>query len=134
MAKALNIPVDKNIFHLIATMREGVKYNFFSNLTNAAPFSFTEWAKFLHLSERTMLRYKTEKKRFDPLSSEKILEISMLYDLGIEIFDDKEKFNTWLETKNVALGNALPKDLLDSTFGISLLRDELNRIEHGVLA
>ena len=45
-----------------------------------------------------------------------------------------EKLNTWLETKNIMLGGVKPKDLLDNTFGISLVKDELTRIEYGVLA
>ena len=58
----------------------------------------------------------------------------MLNKYGIEVFDDQDKFNVWLLTKNVALGGIKPKDLLDSSFGIQLLKDELTRIEHGVLA
>jgi uncharacterized protein (DUF2384 family) len=50
------------------------------------------------------------------------------------VFGDKERFNVWLNATNIALGNVKPKDLLDNTFGISLLKDELGRIEHGILA
>jgi putative toxin-antitoxin system antitoxin component (TIGR02293 family) len=58
----------------------------------------------------------------------------MLYYYGIEVFGGQERFNTWLTTKNTALGGIKPKDLLDSSFGIQMLKDELTRIEHGVLA
>ena len=81
-----------------------------------------------------MQRYKKERKSFDSNSSEKIIEIALLYKYGIEVFGNKEKFNTWLETKNVALGGIVPKELLDNTFGINLLKDELTRIEYGILA
>ena len=86
------------------------------------------------MSERTMQRYKKEKKTFDPIYSEKILEVMLLYKLGINVFGNKEKFISWIETKNLALGGVKPKELLDNTFGISLLKDELTRIEHGILA
>ena len=81
-----------------------------------------------------MQRYKKEKKSFDPIYSEKILEVTLLYNLGAEVFGNKDKFNTWLETKNLALGRIKPKGLLDNTFGIGLLKDELTRIEYGTLA
>jgi putative toxin-antitoxin system antitoxin component (TIGR02293 family) len=81
-----------------------------------------------------MQRHKREKKSFDPIYSDKILQITLLYNSGMEVFGDKGKFNTWLETQNLALGGIKPKELLDNTFGIGLLKDELTRIEHGVLA
>ena len=58
----------------------------------------------------------------------------LIYKLGVNVFGDKEKFISWSETKNLALGGVKPKELLDNTFGISLLKDELTRIEHGILA
>ncbi len=77
---------------------------------------------------------KKEGKSFDAGSSGKIIEITLLYNYGMEVFGNKEKFNNWLETKNLALGGVKPKELLDNTFGINLLKDELTRIEYGVLA
>lgn len=125
---------DKEVMSLIEAVRQGVKFNAFFNFANKGPFSINEWSTFLHLSERTMQRYKREKKTFDPLQSEKILEIALLYKKGTEVFGDGEKFNNWLTMQNVALGNVKPKDLFDSSFGINLLKDELGRIEYGVLA
>ena len=40
----------------------------------------------------------------------------------------------WLDAENIALGGVKPKSLLDSTFGIEIVKDELTRIEHGILA
>lgn len=120
--------------YLISTTRQGIPYNAFSKMTKDSPFSLDDWSIFLHLSERTMQRYKKEKKAFDPIHSEKILEITMLYNRGTEVFGNHEKFNTWLNAKSIALGGTKPKDLLDSTFGIGMLKNELTRIEHGVLA
>jgi len=119
---------------LSQTVKHGVKYSLFRKLTDPIPFSAFDWSAILHLSERTMQRYKTEKKTFDPIYSDKILQIAILYKLGNEVFGDKANFDTWLETKSVALGGVKPKELLDNTFGISLVKDELNRIENGVLA
>ncbi|MCC9165624.1 type II RES/Xre toxin-antitoxin system antitoxin [Pontibacter harenae] len=125
---------DKDVFMLISAVREGVKYTLFQAIADKSPFSTTEWSNFLHLSERTFQRYKKEQRTFDPLHSEKILEITMVYNKGVEVFGDQANFDAWLEAKNVALGGIKPKELLDSTFGIGVLKDELTRIEHGVLA
>ena len=125
---------DSDVAYLMDTIRKGVHFNLFNNIMTHSPFSLSEWAKFLHLSERTMQRYNKEKKTFDSLQSEKILQITLLYKRGIGVFGDKQKFNAWLDTLNLALGKTEPKNLLDNVFGIQLLGEELTRIEHGVLA
>lgn len=124
---------DKSTRSLIETAREGIPFTQFLNIATASPFSLTEWSDFIHVSERTMQRYKKEKRTFDVLQSEKILHITLLFNTGAEVFGNSEKFNTWLKSDNLVL-HCKPKDLLDSTFGIGMLRDELTRIEHGILA
>jgi putative toxin-antitoxin system antitoxin component (TIGR02293 family) len=124
---------DRDIIFLMEAVRRGIKYAFFVNIAKGCPFSLNEWSNFLHLSERSMQRYKKEKRTFDSLQSEKILQIAILYRMGIDVFGNEEKFNSWLLTDNLALGKIKPKELLDNTFGISMLHDELIRIEHGVL-
>ncbi len=119
---------------LSSAAKNGVKYSQFKKLAEEIPLTAGDWSTVLNISERTMQRYKNEKKTFDPIYSDKILQIAILYRTGNEVFGDKANFDTWLETKNVALGGVKPKELLDNTFGISLVRDELGRIENGVLA
>ena len=125
---------NKNAYSLINAIKEGIRFSFFEKLAKNIPFTLREWASYLHLSERSLQRFKREKGTFNTVSSEKIIEITMLNKYGIEVFGDQDKFNVWLLTKNVALGGITPKDLLDSSFGIQLLKDELTRIEHGILA
>lgn len=125
---------DNNIIGLIALVRQGVAFTAFENFALNYPYTLADWSQFLHLSERSMQRYKKENRVFDPLQSEKILEIVMLFKLGKDVFGSDDKFNFWLKTKNLALGGIKPVSLIDNTFGISLLKDELGRIEHGILA
>ena len=125
---------DRDVIRMISAIRQGIKYNKFTSLANKSPFSLPEWSGFLHISDRTMQRYKKEKATFNALQSEKILQIMLLISLGTEVFGDENKFYVWLNHKNLVLGGIKPKDLLDNSFGIGLLKDELNRIEHGILA
>jgi putative toxin-antitoxin system antitoxin component (TIGR02293 family) len=123
-----------NVMWLIQQVRNGVNYKKFLQFASFGAFNLTEWASFLHLSERTMLRYKQEEKTFDTLQSEKIIEITLLHNKGTQVFGSATHFNLWLNTVNLALGNIKPKEMLDNSFGINLLKDELTKIEHGVLA
>ncbi len=125
---------DKNVLHIIEMVRAGVGYDDFSQIAGDTAFSMADWANYLQLSERTLQRNQKEKKLFQPVQSEKIIELSMLYQYGVEVFGDKGNFDTWLHSQSIALGGRVPKDLLDTKFGVGLIRDELGRIEHGVLA
>jgi uncharacterized protein (DUF2384 family) len=57
----------------------------------------------------------------------------LVYNLGAKTFGNQDKFARWLATENQALGGRKPKELFDTSFGIGLLKDELIRIEHGVI-
>jgi putative toxin-antitoxin system antitoxin component (TIGR02293 family) len=125
---------DYGVFSFIEMVRKGIKFSLFSKFAIGIPFSQSDWSNFLHISERTLQRYQKEQGTFDSPQSERILEIALLYNKGKEVFGDSEKFNLWLDSKNLALGGIKPKSLFDSTFGINLLKDELTKIEYGVLA
>ena len=125
---------DRTVLDIVHAVRTGVDQIAFARFAKLGGFSQREWAHFLHISERTMQRLKKEKRRFDAPQSERIIQIMMLFNFGTKLFGSIDKFNLWLNTPNVALGNRLPKDLLDSSFGIDMLKDEIVRLEHGVLA
>lgn len=125
---------DVGVFNLIDIARRGISFKLFDGLSKKFPFTMQDWADFLHISGKTLSRYQKEDKSFDVLQSEKILQIEMLYKRGEEVFGSSENFLIWLQSESVALGKTKPQDLLGSVFGISLLMDELTRIEHGVLA
>jgi putative toxin-antitoxin system antitoxin component (TIGR02293 family) len=118
---------------LVQLVRDGVQYTIFSKLLKSISFSIQEWSSFLHISERTMQRYQKENKTFDISSSEKIIQITILYEFGVSVFGNKENFDSWLVSKNIALG-AKPIDFLDTVFGIEIINNELIKIEHGIFA
>lgn len=125
---------DNNTIALIRLIRNGIGFLAFEKFAEKFQYSLSEWSGFLHISERSMQRYKKEKRAFDPLQSEKIVQIAMLFKMGEEVFGSKEKFRLWLETENLALGKVKPRSLIDSTFGIGMVKDELGRIEYGILS
>ena len=125
---------DDDEINLANRARDGLSYNYFTTLSERIQLSVQEWADYLHISERTIQRYKKEGKTFDPIYSEKIIIIELLYKKGIDVFGIEENFYTWMDTKSIALGGVKPKDLLDTSFGITMVYDELGRIEHGIFA
>jgi len=125
---------DRDIFLLIKKSREGMKYSTFQKVSKNIPLKPVEWSKALHLSERTLQRYKKEKLSFAPLYSEKIIEIQLLFNKGTDVFGNRDNFYKWMSSENIAIGGISPISLLDNTFGIMMIKDEITRIEHGILA
>jgi len=119
---------------LLKLSRKGITIGLFEEIVKSSSYTLKEWSKFLHLTERTIQRYKKEKRKFEPLQSERIIEITKLNFKGKKVFGSKVNFEEWMNSKIIALGNVRPIELLDSSFGIDLIMDELGRIEHGILA
>jgi putative toxin-antitoxin system antitoxin component (TIGR02293 family) len=121
-------------YSIVQAVREGLPYYAFENYVSKSPFSLGEWSDLLGLSARSLQRYKKDNKPFDKLHSDRIIEIVLVLRKGIEVFGDEKKFAIWMNSNIVALGGIKPKELLDSSFGIRLLNDELTRIAYGIFA
>ena len=121
-------------YQLVSFSRRGISFQYFLAIVAESPFSLNEWSQLLHLNEKTMTHLREEKQNFNVSFSERILDISRVLRQGESVFGNRDDFRAWLEVDVPALGNIQPKSLLDNTFGIGILRDELTRIEHGVLA
>jgi putative toxin-antitoxin system antitoxin component (TIGR02293 family) len=81
-----------------------------------------------------MERHREENKVFRKEQSERILSIYQLLNYGQSVFGNRENFFEWMGSESIALGGIKPKELLDTSIGINMVKDELGRLEHGVLA
>lgn len=125
---------NNDIYKLIDVTRKGIDYNTFNEFTVSYPLNISTWSKILNMSERTIQRYRREKKRLDSIHTEKLLLIMLLFNKGVSVFGNITNFLAWINSKSIPLGGVKPIDLLDNSFGINMVKDELIKIEHGVLA
>lgn len=125
---------ERSMYDAIQTVREGIPYYAFENYASRGPFTMADWSEFLGLSERSLQRYKKDKKSFDRLHSDRIIEIVRVLNKGVEVFGNEEKFAIWMNSKIIALGGIKPRELLDSSIGIKILDDELTAIDYGLFA
>ena len=125
---------DQRSFTLIKLVREGIPYNEFSKVLTKYPFTLKEWSNYLNISTRTLERHRDDNKLFRQEQSERILAIFQLLNYGNTVFDFKKCFYEWLNSESIAIGGIKPKELLDRSIGIGIIKDELGRIEHGILA
>lgn len=119
---------------MVEVIKKGITYSLFEEIQKLASLTNKDWADILNISPRSLQRYKDQNQVFKPIQSEKIIELGEIFLLGNEVFEDPEKFKSWLETSNFALGKLTPSSLLSDSYGQELVVNELHRISHGILA
>jgi len=116
---------------LVELARRGVSKKSLLQLAEAAGLSLKELAKILPVSLRTIQRYDDD-DLLDPAVSEHAILIAELISDAGDIFNTDEAVQAWLHAPIIGLGGVEPVALLDTGFGIRLVRDELKRLEYGI--
>ena len=113
---------------LIGRIREGVKKTDWKQLIQFTDSTEKEFEHILPASISSMQK----KTVYGKETSERIYELARLFGLGYEVFDSKEDFKKWLMTPSKTLGNKIPFELLDSSFGFEMVENEIVRIQYNV--
>lgn len=113
---------------LIGRIREGVKKTDWKQLIQYTGSTEKEFEHILPASISSMQKNTVYNKE----TSERIYELARLFGLGYEVFDSKEDFKKWLMTPSRTLGNRIPFELLDSSFGFEMVENEIVRIQYNV--
>lgn len=123
----------ENRFDLIKLSRKGLSLKNLFSILEYTSLTVKDLAKIIPLSERQLQRYSKDQILRTDISVQ-LLQILELYSRGYEVFGSREKFRKWMEHSNIALSSIKPIELLDTSFGIQLILDEIGRIEHGIVA
>ncbi len=110
---------------------EGISKSYFLDFVTRSGFNLSEFAALLPVTKRTIEKVK-EDELLSPQVSDRVLQIISLYEMGSIVLGSSETFKHWLRTPLLALGDKRPADFLNNDTGISLIKDLLGRIEHGV--
>jgi putative toxin-antitoxin system antitoxin component (TIGR02293 family) len=120
-------------FTYMRIIKGGLKSKSIKSFIKHSNLSQKQVSRLIHISERTLQRNSPD-KLINISTSEKLVELARLFHKGIQVFNDKEKFNTWLNRPNKSLENLKPIELIETSLGIDLVFDELLKIEHGVFS
>jgi putative toxin-antitoxin system antitoxin component (TIGR02293 family) len=123
----------KSRMDLIELSNEGITKDALMRLGKYLNLSITQMAKIIPITERTIQRYAL-KKHFNRVISEQILQIAEVAARGTNVFENKDRFLSWVNQPNKALADKTPLSLLNSRFGTEMVLDELGRIEHGIFS
>ncbi len=107
-------------------------YKKLKRIADMVPFTQSEWANMLHLSERTLQRYAKSNSSFEGIYTDRILLLQEMINLGLETFTDANAFYSWLKKDKPVLGQKINFESLYSDRGIQEVIDQLTRIQYGV--
>ena len=113
---------------LIERIREGVTKSDWKDLLQYTSSTEKEFENILPGSISSMQKRDVYSKE----TSERIYEIARLFGLGFEVFDSKDDFKSWLMIPSKTLGNKIPFELLDCSFGFEIVENEITRIQYNV--
>jgi putative toxin-antitoxin system antitoxin component (TIGR02293 family) len=115
----------------IGIIKNGITKTQLEAIKSETDFDYHTLSNLLAVSRTTLIKKKGE-DRFDQPTSERIMLLAELLSYGREVFESKERFNTWLKEPSNALSGNAPLALLDTLYGIDEVKKELGRIEYGV--
>ncbi len=113
---------------LIGRIRGGVKKTDWKQLIHYTGSTEKEFEHILPVSISSMQK----KTVYGKETSERIYELARLFGLGYDVFDSEDDFKQWLKTPSRSLGNKIPFELLDSSFGFEMVENEIVRIQYNV--
>ena len=113
---------------LINRIKKGVKKSDWKQLIQFTSSTEKEFEHILPTSISSMQK----KAVYSQETSERIYKLAELFGLGYEVFDSKDFFKKWLKTPLTTLGNKIPFELLDNSFGFEMVKNEIIRIQYNV--
>ena len=116
---------------ILNLIKKGVPKKALDKTMQMMDFSLDEMSTILHVSERTLRRYD-DKSNLNIEQSERIIELNNLYQFGIEVLGSLDNFKIWINSPILALGQQKPKEFLDTSLGITMLKNILVRIQYCV--
>jgi putative toxin-antitoxin system antitoxin component (TIGR02293 family) len=118
-------------FRIIAKIRAGLPFKALESLSSTLRLSNDEAARIFMIPARTLARRKRS-GRLSAEESDRVYRVARVLSYAAELLGSETEAAEWLRSPNVALGLAVPLNLLDTEAGIRQVDEILARIEYGM--
>ena len=118
-------------FQVVYQVGQGVNVSRFDQLLEKTGLQKQVLAALLGMDPRTIDNYRKQSRNFAALEGELLLKLDSLFDFGLDIFESTDAFKAWLSTPAFALQDKHPIDFLNTSTGVDLVEQALQRIAHG---
>ena len=113
--------------------QESLPYQKAKSVLDFLEFNQEESAHFLDVNPSTISRWKSNNGILSKLSSKMIYDVNELIKKGISIFGTEQQFLDWLGTPNQALGNVIPKQMIQDPNGLEYVDEALDALAWGAI-
>jgi hypothetical protein len=103
-------------------------FNYFKEITTLSDEITSNW---LNINPKTLRAYRKPESTSKDNVKEHLVLLIALYQHGIDVFEGKENFDSWLISENYYFDRKAPMDFLDTITGIKFIDDRLTAIEFG---
>lgn len=117
-------------YSLVKKSREGINTDVFYLFADKAKIPEKTLASIINLSPRTISNYRDQDKTMEANYSEHLLKLIALFEKGKEYLGSTDQFKQWLE-KPFWDSDEKPADFLNTSGGVDLLMDRLERLAQG---
>ncbi len=121
-------------YQLVEKAQEGVKPQLFFVLARITQFGIEVMENLLNITARTVRNYQQEKRTLPPLKGELLLKLMRLFKRGEEVFGSLAAFRAWVAKPAYGLDGATPLSKLNTSEGVNMVMDEVERIAFGEFA
>lgn len=121
-------------YQLVEKAQEGVRPELFFVLARISQFGIEVVEDLLNITSRTVRNYQKEKRTLPPLKGELLLKLMRLFKRGEEVFGSLPSFGAWVAKPAYGLDGATPFSKLNTSEGVNIVMDEVERIAYGEFA
>lgn len=114
-------------------IKKGLQPTAINDLIEITGATQNDVSKWLDITEPTLRKHIQNTKELNLGISEHIIQLFELFDKGLDTFGSLNEFKSWLKHYNTGI-DATPFDILDTITGISIVMNELIRIDYGATA
>jgi putative toxin-antitoxin system antitoxin component (TIGR02293 family) len=116
----------------IRQIEQGFPFAAVTRLHNASGLAVGRIAELIRIPQRTLMRRRAQ-GRLRPDESERLLRISRIFAVAVDLFeDDVESARRWLTTPSSELDGQSPLDFARTEVGAREVEDLIGRLNHGV--
>jgi putative toxin-antitoxin system antitoxin component (TIGR02293 family) len=121
----------KDSFSLVMAAHRGIPAEIAFRIGADLLLHQDQLAQILHVSVKTLRAYAQANKKLNPPSSEQVLKLHAMHLKGEEVFGTSQAFGNWLQKPAHGFEGQVPLMLLQTSEGIDLIIEELERIAYG---
>lgn len=120
----------ENMLQVAKVVEEGLPSEEIAPILDYLGFKVSDIAKAASVSASTVSRWHPKTPIGVP-GSNQFFRIDQVIRKGVELFGDLQNLKGWLQSPNLALGNAVPAQLITTSIGVELVDEVLDALHYG---